>query len=391
MFPSYYEFYCPVKILSGHKALAHLPHELELLGVSRALVVTDAGVVGAGLLKVVQAAMRGAKSVIAAVYDETPPDSSSDAVNTGARLFRAERCDGIVALGGGSAMDTAKAINIVVSENAEDLMAYQGADRFTKTFRPLVAIPTTSGTGSEVTLVSVVKNSKLGVKMPFTSDRLYPNVAILDPRMTLTMPPKITAATGMDALTHAVEAFYCLQKNPVSDAFAVSAIRLIVEYLPRAVEHGDDEEARLAVANAAMLAGIAFSNAMVGVVHALAHATGAVCHVPHGVANNIFLPFGLEQNLGRVASLIGELAGPLGVSPIPARDIDRAYASIEAIRRLSRRLHGACGLPYRLRDANVAEAKLPDIARAAINDGSVTYNPEDLTVDEALAILKRAY
>ena len=392
MVPEFYEFFCPVKIISGLQALSNLPHEMEMLGAKKALVVTDKGVVGAGLMKHVEAAFEGSNCSLGAVFDETPPDSSNKVVNSVAALYKEKGCDCFVAVGGGSCIDTAKGANIVITEGTDDLMKFRGAERVKKPLKPFIVIPTTAGTGSEVTLVAVISNVDAGVKMAFTSDRLYPNVAILDPKMTMTMPPKITAATGMDALTHAVEAYYCLQKNPVSDAFAIAAIKLIVDNLVKCVEDGKDEKARLAMANASLLAGISFSNSMVGIVHAIAHAAGGVCHVPHGVANAILLPFGMENNLGKCESAIAELAPWLaGVETVPGSTAERARASVKSVRDLAEKLNKLSGLPLRLRDAGVPEDKLADIAKTAINDGATVYNPEEVTYDVALDVLKKAF
>ena len=391
MFPSFYEFHCPVKIVCGRKTLPNLPNELEQLGARRPLLISDVGVADAGLLDKVRAAFVGSACEVGAIYDQTPADSSHRVVNELAALYRREGCDAIVAVGGGSPIDTAKAVNILVSEDADDLMQFQGVDLLTRPPRPLIVVPTTAGTGSEVTPAAVVTNADTGVKMPFMDNRIYPAVALLDPEMTLTMPPRITAATGMDALTHAVEAYYCLAKNPVSDALSVTAIKLIWKYLLPCVKHGGDEKARLALANAAMLAGISLSGSMVGMVHSLAHAAGAVSHVPHGEANAIFLPWGMEHNLDKVGPVIAELAPLMDVSPLPVSRTGQAQAAIAAVRDLTARLNELCGLPTRLRDAGVPEDKLPEIARATIDDGAITINPEDVTEAAALAILKQAY
>ncbi len=390
MIPQYYEFSCPVKIISGLKALSQLPYEMDLLGCKRALVVTDAGVVGAGLMKQVKSVFEGTGAAIGAVYDKTPPDSSTVVVNEVAELFRTESCDCFIAVGGGSCIDTAKGANIVVVEGTSDLLQFQGAERVTKALKPFMVVPTTAGTGSEVTLVAVIHDEARHVKIALTSYRLLPNVAILDPKMTLTMPPKITAATGMDALTHAIEAYYGLQKNPVSDAFAATAIDLIRNHLIACVEQGANENARLAMANAALCAGIAFSNSMVGVVHALAHACGAVARIPHGVANAVLLPWGMESNLEKAAAHIAELTPMLGVTASGSY-LERAKAAIKAVRDLGKKLNELCGLPTTLRDAGVVAEQLESIAKTAINDGSVTYNPEAVTFEDALEILKKAY
>jgi len=389
--PNYYEFLCPVKILSGHKALSNLSYELEQLGVTQALVVTDKGVVGAGLLKKLKAAMKGGKVKITAVFDDVPVDSNTHVCNDIAKIYRDKKCDGIIALGGGSPIDTAKGVNIVVSEGTEDLMKFQGMDRLDAPLAPFVVIPTTAGTGSEVTSAAVIKDVDRGVKLPFTSDKLYPNLAIIDPMMTLTLPAKMTAATGMDALTHAIEAYIALQKNPVSDAFAVSAIKLTFEFLPTCVSKPNDKNARLAMANAALLAGVAFSNAMVGIVHSMAHATGAVAHVPHGVANSILLPWGMEYNLPKAADYFAELLPYMGVKDIPTRKRDRAKAAIQAVRDLTKNLEKLSGLPTTLSAAGVTKEQLPQIANVAINDGSLIHNPIEADRKDLLKTLKKAF
>jgi alcohol dehydrogenase len=388
---SLFEFYCPVKIISGALALSSLPYEMRSAGVTRAMVVTDAGVKGAGLISILENAFDGSGCDIGCIYDETPPDSAHTTVNRVAQLYREHNCDCFVAVGGGSCIDTAKAANIVISEDTDDLMKFRGADRLTKPTRPLFVAPTTAGTGSEVTLVAVINNTEAGVKMAFTSPRLCPTAAFIDPRMTLTCPPKITAATGMDALTHAIEAYYCLQKNPISDSLALTAIRLIMRSLIKCVENGKDENARLDMANGALAAGMAFSNSMVGVVHALAHATGGICHVPHGVANAILLPFGMENNLDMRAGVIAELAPHLCSVPAQGGDAQRAQAAIQAVRDLTAKLNKLCGLPLKLSDAGVTRDKLEAIAKASINDGALTYNPEHVTAADALRILEQAF
>ncbi len=393
MLPSYYEFFNPVKILSGHKALDNLPYELEQLGAKRPIIVTDAGVVKAGLITFVKNAFDSSGMTIGAIFDDVPPDSSSEVVNRIVGVYREMGCDAIVAVGGGSPIDTAKGVNIVLSENSDDLMKFEGADRLKAPMKPFIVIPTTAGTGSEVTLAAVIRNTTKNVKMAFASHLLFPKVAILDPRMTETMPPHITALTGMDALTHAMESYTCLQKNPISDAHAMGAVRLIAKYLPRAVENGKDMEARMAMANAATMSGAAFSNSMVGMVHSLGHATGAICHVPHGMAMSVFLPFGLEYNLGKTESMVAELLLPLGGEEefVKVAASQRAARTIVLVRKLQQTLFDMCGLPRTLKEAGVPKNKLEDIARTAVNDGSLTFNPEELDINDAMNVLNEAY
>ena len=393
MLPAYFQFYNPVKILSGKKALENIPHELELLNASRPLIVTDKGVVQAGLINIVKEALGGSNLTIGAVYDKTPPDSSSTVVSEAAAIFREANCDSLIAVGGGSVLDTAKGVNIVVSENTTDLMKFIGADRLTKPMRPMIAVPTTAGTGSEVTLVAVIANEEKRFKMLFTSYLLLPKVAVLDPRMTLTVPPRITASTAMDALTHAVEAYSCLQKNPLSDAYAWAAIDLVRRYLVTAVTDGKNEEARMALANAALMAGCAFSNSMVGLIHAIGHAVGGVSRIAHGLAMAILMPWCMEYNMGRCAPYYGELLFPIAGSDeflrtAPGKRADRC---VEVIREMNLQLNRLTGMPVTLKESGVKRESLPDIARTALGDGALTFNPEDADYNEILGILKKAY
>ena len=391
MLPNYYQFYCPVKILCGQLAVSNIPFEMGLFGCKRAMIVTDKGVVQAGLIDIVKSAFADSDVEIGYVFDRVPQDSSTRIAGQIARAFKKEKCDCFIAVGGGSALDSAKGANIVISEKTSDILKLQGADKLRADMRLLIAVPTTAGTGSEVTKVAVIYNEKAEVKMSFVSDKLYPHIAVIDPRMTLTMPPLITAATGMDALTHAVEAYSCLQKNPIDDVFAKAAMELIRQYLVRATEDGKDQEARMGMANAALFAGIAFSNSMVGMVHALAHALGGVCHVPHGMANGILLPWCLEYNMEKTPELIAELSEVLGGARGFLEAPEQARETIALIRNLLKRLNSICGLPTRLRDAQVTQDKLTQTARAAINDGALIYSPREVSYEDALLIYQKAF
>ena len=399
--PGYYEYYCGVKIIAGHDALERIPGILQDLHACRPMIVTDKGVAGAGLVDIVLKAVKD-QLTIGAVADDVPPDSDLRVVNRLAALYREHNCDALIAVGGGSVMDTAKGINIVVSEDADDLMKFSGAGALNRPLKPLVAVPTTAGTGSEVTLVAVVKDHERHLKMAFVSYFLLPDVSILDSRMTLSLPAAITAATGMDALTHAVEAYYGLSKNPLSDATALAAIRLISGNLVKVTRNPSDREARLAMANAAALAGMAFSNSMVGMVHSLGHATGSVCGVPHGVCMAILLPYGLEYNRHKREVIMGELLFPMGGSDVFARTPkeQRTDRVIAYVRQMNQDLHDASGgrharyfkeVSDREGKPAVPRGRLPDIARTALGDGSIFYNPEDLDYDDFLMVLEAAW
>jgi alcohol dehydrogenase len=302
----YYEFFCPVKLIVGNRALDNIPFELGALGASRPMIVTDRGVAGAGLVDRLRDVLSIGGLQVAAIFDEVPPDSSVVAVRAIARRYREAACDSLIALGGGSPIDTAKAANILASEDTDDLIGFSGVGNLPRPLKPLVVIPTTAGTGSEVTYVSVIRDEARGVKVAFASPFLMPDAAVLDPRMTLSLPPQITAATAMDALTHAIEAYTCLAKNPMSDAYAFAAVRAIATHLLPVLDRPGDEDGRLELAQAAAMAGIAFSNSMVGLVHALGHATGALCHIHHGTCMSVLLPAVLDYNMDARRAAIGE-------------------------------------------------------------------------------------
>ncbi len=393
MLPSYYEFFSPVKIISGKRAIDNLPHELEELQAKKPLIITDKGIVLTGAIDLVKSLFKEYHREIPVIYDDTPPDSSTSVVMEITDIYKNAGCDSIVAIGGGSVIDTAKGVNILVSEGEKDLMKFAGANILKNPLNPLVVIPTTSGTGSEVTLVAMIYNEEKGVKMAFSSPYLLPRVAILDPRMTISLPPPLTASTAMDALTHAIEAYICIQKNPLSDAYATAAIELIRKNLFSALQDGKDQKARLALANAATMAGVAFSNSMVGMVHSLGHAVGGVCRLPHGIAMSIFLPYGMHYNLEareeELARLLLYLGGDEEYVRTPKEQ--RAERSIEMVLEMRDKLHTICGIPRSLKEAGVKEELLPTIARYAIDDPSILFNPREMDFDTALSILKNAH
>ncbi len=313
MTKSYYEFFCPVKVIAGHAALEHIPFELSTLGAKRPMIITDKGVRSNNLLAPIETAFESTDTNIGYIFDDVPPDSSLETVQKAAQFYRENNCDAIIAVGGGSVIDTSKATNILVSEGGNDLLKYSGAHNLPKPLKPFFVIPTTSGTGSEVTMVAVVSDPVKNVKLAFASYYLMPHAAILDPCMTQTLPPHLTAMTAMDALTHAIEAYSCMAANPISDAYATAAIQKISKNLFNVLDNPSDAEGRLELAQASTMAGIAFSNSMVGLVHSLGHALGAVAHLPHGLCMNLFLPYVLEYNKDvngdKIAELLLHLSG----------------------------------------------------------------------------------
>ena len=389
MIPTYYEFTNPAKICSGKGALEHIPYELKMLNGHCPMVLSDNTLKKLGLLDLLLEAMP--EVAVGRVYTDIPTDSSVETVNQIAREYRAYGCDSIVALGGGSVLDTAKGLKLVISQHTDQLLDLMGCDSIPSGLKvPFIAVPTTAGTGSEATAVAVIKNNEKRIKMEFISEVVLPDVAVLDPRLTMGLPPRVTAATGFDTLCHAIEAYSCLQKNPVSDAYALAAVSMVSHNLLRAVENGKDKEARYAMANASYLAGAAFSNSMVGIVHAIGHALGSIAHVPHGEAMAILLPVGMRYNLKYCRETYGrlllELEGPEVYSRTPEKE--RAKAAALSVKRLARRLHHLTGMPVTLAQAGVEASQFADIARTAIDDGAMIVNPRPASYEDVLRILE---
>ncbi|MDY2629320.1 MAG: iron-containing alcohol dehydrogenase [Lachnospiraceae bacterium] len=394
MFPDFYEFQHNTKIVSGRYGLENLAAELRQLGVKRPLLLSDEGLVAAGIVRQVTDSVENNGLKWAAVYTEIPRDSSLDVVNKIAAFYQKKGCDALVAVGGGSVIDTAKGTKMLLSLNVEDIRQLAGCECIRRGRRiPFAVIPTTSGTGSESTLVAVIRDELRKQKLEYISYELQPDLAVLDPRTTITLPPLITATTGMDALCHAIEAFTCMQKNPVSDAYAAAAMNLIRENLLQAVQNGQDEKARLAMANASMLAGAAFSNSMVGLVHAIGHALGSVCMVPHGHAMTILLPYVMMYQYPRMKSLYAEmlvyLAGPDVYAAAPEEK--RGREAIRTIMIMKHRLHRICHLPEKLREVGVTRADFERIAQLAVDDGAMIVNPVAADKQDIMKILERAF
>ncbi|PPA31167.1 alcohol dehydrogenase [Aeromonas jandaei] len=390
----YYDFFCPVKLLAGEQALEQLASELASLGARRPLLLTDKGVNATGLATQLANVLAEGELPVAAIWDEIPADSSTAVVERIAKSYAELDCDSLVALGGGSVIDTAKAVNILASMGGEHLLDYSGAGCLTRPLKPLAVVPTTAGTGSEVTLVAVIKDEASGRKVPFTSPFLLPQLAVLDPRLTQGLPLNITAATAMDAMTHAIEAFIGTAKNPVSDALALMAVEKIASALPLILKDPQNKQLRLQLAEGSTLAGMAFSNSMVGLVHALGHSLGARCHLPHGLCMNLFLPTVLDYNRPEVDNELARLLLPLvGAERFAATPAHlRAEATITAIRTLRDTLWQAVKLPRTMSEAGVSDRSLlGEIRDLAVNDGAMLFNRKDADREQLLTLLERAW
>lgn len=394
MIPSYYEFQNSAKILSGKFALENIPNELKGFNAKKVLVLSDKKLEKIGTIQILIDAISDKNVEIGGIFTDIPQDSSIDVVDIIVGKYKELKCDSIIALGGGSVIDTAKGVRMVLSQEKENIMDLCGCELISYGKHiPFIAIPTTSGTGSEATLVAVILNKIQNVKMEFISYFLVPDVAVLDSRMTLTLPKKITASTGMDALCHAIESYTCLQKNPMSDAYAISAIEIIRDNIEIAVKEPNNQDARLEMANASLMAGVAFSNSMVGLIHAIGHALGGVSRVPHGDAMSILMPHCMRFNKDKLekqyAKLLLYIAGEEVLINTPKEK--RADKTIETIENLLNRLNKLSGLPTKLSDTGVKKENFDKIARKALNDGAMIVNPKHVTYDDVIEILNKAY
>jgi len=379
-----FEYNNPTKIIFGENSIKEIGLEIDNLGCSKVLIVTDKGIVGAGLSERVEKAL-GRR--YAGTYDNCTQDSGLHLVNEGAAYALEKGADCLVSVGGGSVIDTAKGMAILMKEGGR-LQDYSGMQMLSRPQTPHVVVPTTAGTGSEVTWAAVIKDWDNNVKEIFCDYFIIPNIAVLDPTMIAGLPPLLTAGTGMDAFTHAVEGLHALQRQPITDAMALHSIRLTTRYLPRCIEDGSDLVARGQQQIAAVMAGVAFSNAQVGLVHAMAHSVGALYKSPHGLANGILLPHVMLFNLEECPDRYALVAEAMGLDVRGLSDVDAGRKAAEAVWDLTKKI----GLPQKLRDVDVPEDGLAAAAELSLSDGAIVYNPRlVMDAEEVLAVYKKAW
>ena len=386
----YFEFYNPVKICAGDDALKHLNFELYNLGVKKPLLLSDNGLNDLGIVKKITT-IAGIENY--ELYTNIPTDSSDIAISDIISFIKDNSCDGIIALGGGSVIDTAKGVKMAYgrADNLKSVMGMnilQNGDNL-----PFIVLPTTAGTGSEVTNVAVIKDEKTNVKMEYISPYLMPNVAIIDSRLTDSLPAKVTASTAIDALSHAIEGFSCLQKNPISDAYAITSIKLIFDNVLKVIDNPKDKELRLNMALASTLAGLCFGNSMVGGVHAIGHALGSVCHIAHGDAMAILLPNVMEFNKDKMCDIYAALFDTIcyKYDKKDLTNMQKCDIVIKVIREFLLLLKQKTGMPTCLNDTNkYDQLKARDVANAALCDGAIILNPKQIDVGDVLEILKNS-
>lgn len=377
-------FFMPTVSLFGAGVLSELAERVISLGGVKPLIVTDKGMTELGYTKQVTDLLDGA-DIKYAVFDGAIPNPTDENVVQGTKAYQDNQCDMLISLGGGSAHDCCKAVGLLVS-NGGAIADYEGLDMSKQALPPYIAINTTAGTASELTRFTIITNTSNHVKMAIVDWRVTPDLAINDPLLMVNMPPSLTAATGMDALTHAVEAYVSTGANPVTDAVALQAMRLIAQYLRVAVARGDDLEARDRMAYAQYLAGMAFNNAGLGHVHAMSHQLGGMYDLPHGVCNALLLPHVCEANLMAAQERYADIAEALGENTygLPVREA--AEMAVVAIRCLS----ADVGIPDTLTELGVKDEDIETMVKHAQQDVCALTNPRRLNDKEVAAIFRAA-
>ncbi len=386
----YFEFYVPTKVISGDDAVFKLPFELEELDVRRPLIITDRGIIDAGILKKLKKAFDEYSTELPPVFDDVPPETSVESVKNAYYAFKNNGCDGLLAIGGGSVIDTAKAVRIMLAEDTDDILSLVGADNISKSNLHFIAVPTTAGTGSEVTNVAVIYDSKTQSKLAFSSYNFIPDIALLDPDLTLTLPKRLTASSGIDALSHAIEGFIGIQQNPISKALSFRAVSMIFDNLLLAIDNGKDKKARFNMLNASVIAGMAFSNSMVGIVHSLAHSAGAVLHIPHGVAISLFLKAGLEINFDSCRGEFSELLKAVRCDFV-GDEAERAREFLNIVGGFLDEIRRRADLPMGLKDVGFKSEFEDKIVELALTDGSSIFSKVELTEDLARRMIAESF
>ena len=380
-----YAIFLPSNLIFGVGVVAQVGEKTKELGKQKALIITDKGIVKAGLLERVLTPLEQA-GVKAHIFDQIEPNPRDHTVVKAFEFGKKKECEMIIGLGGGSSIDAAKAVGVLMT-NPGPLQDYLRGTAVKNPLPPFIAIPTTSGTGSEATRFSVVTDTERSFKAGIASPLLLPRIAIVDPSLMESMPAFLAAATGMDALTHAIEAFVSVDSQPFSDALALHAIRLIGTYLRPSVANGSNREARSQMAIASTLAGVAFSNAGVGLVHAMAHPLGGRFDVPHGVANAILLPLVIRFNLIACLEKFGQVAQALGEKVEELSAVDAGKKTVEALMQLSADI----GIPDHLSNVGVKAEGIPQMAADAMNmKRAIGYNPRLVKQEEVEKLYQEA-
>jgi alcohol dehydrogenase len=377
-----FSFELPTRIEYGSDASLQLGNSLRVLGAKRVLIVTDKGIYKAGLLQEIVKQLEDDK-LYWTICDDVEPNPKDYNVRKGAEKARQDSVDCLVAVGGGSPIDCAKAISVVATHGGV-VRTYEDRGKIIDDVLPLIAIPTTAGTGSEVTFSAVITDTREKFKFTVKHPKIAPKIALVDPNMTVTMPPDLTASTGMDALTHAIEGYTAVVAEPLADAAALYAIELISKYLKTAVSNGQDLEARAGMLLGSLLAGIAFSHSDVAAVHCIAEALGGKYDAPHGVCNAVVLPEIMAYNMEYCQERYARVASAMGIRYETIEE--GARKAVETVQQLAHDVN----LPS-FRSLGVKEEDFEELARNSAINGSNKDNPRPMDKDDYLCVLKRLW
>ena len=370
----------------GKGAREELKTEIKRRGFKKVFLVSDKSLVEAGVTKKVEEVLESAE-IPYVLYDEIKPNPTIKNVQDGVEACKKSKADLIVAVGGGSSMDTAKGISIVMTNpDRSDIKSLNGLSNTVNRGMPVIALPTTAGTAAEVTINYVITDEDAEIKMVCVDPNDIPSIAIVDAELMYTLPKSLTAATGLDALTHAIEGLITKGAWEMSDMFEIKAIEMINRYLVTAVEEPSNAEARNGMAVAQYIAGMAFSNVGLGVVHGMAHPLGAIFDIPHGVANALLLPIIMEFNAPAALDKYVEIAKAMNVYSTDMTKEKAAEAAVEAVKTLSLRVN----IPQHLSDLGIQESDLDRLATAAFADVCTPGNPREVTKEIILDLYKKA-
>ncbi|EFN7628539.1 TPA: L-threonine dehydrogenase [Escherichia coli] len=377
-------FFIPSVNVIGADSLKDAMNMMADYGLRRTLIVTGRVMGKSSVLVQLQQALQE-RNIVSVVYNGSQPNPTTENVAAGLKILQENNCDSVISLGGGSPHDCAKGIALVAT-NGGDIRDYEGVDRSAKPQLPMIAINTTAGTASEMTRFCIITDETRHIKMAIVDKHVTPILSVNDSTLMMGMPESLTAATGMDALTHAIEAYVSIAATPITDACALKAVTMIAENLPLAVADGSNAQAREAMAYAQFLAGMAFNNASLGYVHAMAHQLGGFYNLPHGVCNAVLLPHVQEFNSKVAAARLRDCAAAMGVNVMTMNEAEGAQACINAIRELSKKVN----IPAGLHELDVKEEDIPVLATNALKDACGFTNPIQATHEEIMAIYRAA-
>lgn len=372
------------EIIFGTNSLSQVGECMLRLGAKKVFVVSDPGVVNAGWVEQAFRYLKECK-LDYCLWTDTTPNPKDHEVEAGVKAYRESGCNAVVGIGGGSAMDAAKAIALLAT-NKGTIHQYEGVDLVTRPLPPMVMVPTTAGSGSEVSQFSIICDSKRKVKMTIVSKSLVPDIAIIDPQTLTTKDPRLTANTGIDALAHAIESYLSVASTPLTEGYSLQAIRLIANYLRPSVASKYNREAKEAMAMASLQAGIAFSNAILGAVHAISHQLGGLLDLPHGEINAILLPYVLEFNLISSPEKYKKMAVAFGENVSDSSMADAARMTIKAVKDLANDLD----IPDSLSNLGLKEEQIDFLSHNAVRDACMVTNPRDMVTADVKMLLRKA-